>query len=90
MPTIRDPLVLLTKRRSQMSKTLPRFASLLFGAALALGLAATVQAAPLSYARSGVENATSAAPVVKTVTRAGVRHRSARRTTRRVVRRHHY
>jgi hypothetical protein len=62
-----------------------------FGAALAIVLSANAQAAaPISYSRATAEMVGSDGLVVKAVTRAGVYHRSARRTSRRVYRRHHY
>jgi hypothetical protein len=52
---------------------------------------ASAQAAPMTYSRVTAEKMTfSDGFVVKAVTRAGVAHRSARRTARRVNRRHAY
>jgi hypothetical protein len=66
-------------------------AGVLAGAAFSFGFAASAQATPLSISRSGAEAASCVeAPVVEAVTRAGVAHRSARRTARRVNRRHSY
>ena len=49
------------------------------------------QAAPFGYSAAAVETtARSSDLVVKAVTRAGVAHRSTRRTARRVTRRHVY
>ncbi|MBP1179241.1 hypothetical protein [Methylobacterium sp. PvR107] len=49
------------------------------------------QAAPLSYLRPAVDAAAvSDGLVIKTVTAVGMAHRSARRTARRVHRRHGY
>lgn len=64
-----------------------KFAGLLFGTTLAVGLTVGAQAAPISYSRAAIEAATDGL-VVKAVTAVGVAHRSARRTTRRVERRH--
>lgn len=58
--------------------------------AIALSVAGAQAAVPLSYSRACVKIAATGAPVVKAVTRAGVAHRSARRTSRRVYRRHAY
>jgi hypothetical protein len=69
----------------------PKLASLLIGTALAIGLGAGAQAAPFGYSRIPIEATTpSDGLVIKAVTRAGVAHRSSRRTARRVVRRHTY
>jgi hypothetical protein len=68
----------------------PKLASLLVGTVLAIGLGAGAQAAPFSYSRIPIEaTASSGDLVIKTVTRAGVAHRSTRRTARRVMRRHY-
>jgi hypothetical protein len=66
---------------------LAKLAGLLFGAVLTIGINEGAEATPLSYSRDAVEIAPSDGPVIKTVTRAGVAHRSARRTSRRVMRR---
>jgi hypothetical protein len=69
----------------------PKLVGLFFGSVFAIGVGSVgVQAAPFSYSRAAVEVVASDGLVVKTVTRAGVAHRTARRTTRRVVRRHRY
>jgi hypothetical protein len=73
-----------------MSKSLPKLAGMLFGATLAIGLGVDVQAAPMSYSRAPVGETISVGPIVKTVTAAGMTHRSARRTARRTSRRHAY
>jgi hypothetical protein len=65
-----------------------KFAWLLVGTALAVGLTVGAQAAPITYSRAAVDAATDGF-IVKAVTRVGVAHRSVRRTTRRVVRRHY-
>ncbi|BDV34540.1 hypothetical protein [Methylocystis iwaonis] len=62
---------------------------LLIGASLAIGFEPVAEAMPAAtpgIAAAGVSNA----PVVQVVTRAGVVHRSTRRTARRVERRHTY
>lgn len=61
------------------------------GTVLVFGFAASAQAAPLSLSRAGAEATPCVeTPVIKAVTRAGVAHRSTRRTARRVTRRHTY
>ena len=58
------------------------------GASLFFGFEPTTEAAPLSAPSIPVISS-SDGPVVQVLTRAGVAHRSARRTARRVHRRHH-
>ena len=65
-----------------------KLAALLLGAALLIGFGVSAEAASLGYSRAAIES--SEGVVVKAVTRAGVAHRSARRTARRVTRRHSY
>ena len=65
-----------------------RLAALLLGAALLTGFGFSAEAASLGYSRAAVTP--SEGVVVKAVTRVGVAHRSARRTARRVHRRHGY
>ncbi|MGA8825771.1 MAG: hypothetical protein WB613_23395 [Pseudolabrys sp.] len=65
-----------------------RLAALLLGAALLTGFGFSAEAASLGYSRAAVTP--SEGVVVKAVTRAGVAHRSTRRTARRVMRRHGY
>jgi hypothetical protein len=60
---------------------------LLIGASLLIGYEPVVEAMPLAAPVSVVGISNSDGLVVQAVTRAGVDHRSARRTTRRVVRR---
>jgi hypothetical protein len=55
-------------------------------AASLLSYAPIAEAAPIAAARA-VSASSVEAPVVQVVTRAGVAHRSTRRTTRRVMRR---
>lgn len=45
------------------------------------------EAAPIAASRANVTISNSDSPIVQVVTRVGVAHRSARRTTRRVMRR---
>jgi len=66
-------------------------ASAAVGTALILGLSTHAQAVtPAAYSRACTEIVSSNGLIEKTVTRAGVYHRSARRTSRRVYRRRHY
>jgi hypothetical protein len=66
-------------------------ATVVLGAALAIGLGTQARAAaPVNYSGACAEVFASDGLVQKAVTRAGVYHRSARRTSRRVYRRHHY
>jgi hypothetical protein len=65
-------------------------AAVVFGALLAAAFGSNAQAAPLTNSRVITEQAVSDGLAVKAVTRAGVYHRHARRTSRRVYRRHHY
>ena len=65
-----------------------KLAPLLLGVVLLIGFGVSTEAASLGYSRAAV--APSEGVVVKAVTRAGVAHRSARRTARRVNRRHSY
>jgi hypothetical protein len=64
-----------------------KWVGLLLATGFAMAMVPAAQAAPAPYARAVAETASSHL-VTKAVTRAGVAHRSARRTTRRVVRRH--
>ncbi|ACB95826.1 hypothetical protein [Beijerinckia indica] len=73
-----------------MTKSVQKLAGMALGAVLTMGLCVDVQAAPVSFARSVTELPTVAGPIIQTVTRAGVAHRSSRRTARRVNRRHAY
>jgi hypothetical protein len=66
-----------------------KLVGLLLAAGLAMSLATAARAAPAPYS-PGVAETASSHLVTKAVTRAGVAHRSARRTSRRVVRRHTY
>jgi hypothetical protein len=61
---------------------------LLIGASLLIGYEPVVEAMPVAVPGSVVGISNSDGLVVQAVTRAGVAHRSARRTTRRVIRRH--
>jgi hypothetical protein len=61
---------------------------LLIGASLLIGYEPVVEAMPAAMPNSAVGISNSDGLVMQAVTRAGVAHRSARRTTRRVVRRH--
>jgi hypothetical protein len=61
---------------------------LLIGASLLIGYEPVVEAMPAAMPNSSAGISNSDGLVVQAVTRAGVAHRSARRTTRRVVRRH--
>jgi hypothetical protein len=64
-------------------------AAAVLGAALAIGLGSRAQAAaPANYSRACTEIVASNGSVEKAVY--GVARRSARRTSRRVYRRHHY
>ncbi len=63
---------------------------LLIGASLAIGFEPVAEAMPAATPGSAAEIGVSNAPVVQVVTRAGVVHRSTRRTARRVERRHAY
>jgi hypothetical protein len=63
---------------------------LLIASSLLVGFEPVAEAAPASTPGSATELVASDGLVVKTVTRAGVAHRSARRTSRRVGRRHGY
>ena len=56
-------------------------------AASLLSYAPIASAAPVTATRAAVSASSIEAPVVQVVTRAGVAHRSTRRTTRRVMRR---
>jgi len=56
-------------------------------AASLLSYAPIASAAPVAATRAAVAASSVEAPVVQVVTRAGVAHRSTRRTTRRVMRR---
>jgi hypothetical protein len=74
-----------------MRKSFLGLAGAVLGAALAAALSASAQAAPMTCSRVTAEQiSVSGGFVQKAVTRAGVYHRSARRTSRRVYRRHHY
>lgn len=53
-----------------------------------LSFAPIAEASPIAASPSAVTISNSDGPVVKVVTRAGVAHRSTRRTARRVNRRH--
>jgi hypothetical protein len=64
--------------------------SLTFAGMLLASLTPGAQAAPAAYSSAVAETAVCGDMVVKAVTRAGVAHRSARRTSRRVVRRRTY
>ena len=60
-------------------------------AAITLAVTCGAQAAPLSFSRSAVDPVgLSDGLVIKAVTAVGMAHRSARRTARRVHRRHGY
>jgi hypothetical protein len=66
-------------------------ASAALGLAFAAGLSTHARAAvPANYSQACKEVAASNDLIQKAVTRAGVAHRSARRTARRVNRRHAY
>lgn len=68
-----------------------KLAGLSIAAALVLGLGSGAKATPLSSSSAGVAACeVSDGLVIKALTRAGVAHRSARRTARRVNRRHGY
>ena len=56
-------------------------------AASLLSYAPIASAAPVAATRAAVSTSSVETPVVQVVTRAGVAHRSTRRTTRRVMRR---
>jgi hypothetical protein len=74
-----------------MRTSLLALAGAVFGAVLTIALGSGAQAAAqVTYSQACAEIMASGAPVVKVVTRAGVAHRSARRTSRRVYRRHAY
>jgi hypothetical protein len=62
-------------------------AGFLLGGSLSLGFDGAASAAPLTFASPGAETSATEGVVIKTVTRAGVAHRSTRRTARRVYRR---
>ena len=62
-------------------------AGLLLGATLVIGAVNGAAAAPMTFSQAGAEAASSSDLVIKTVTAAGVAHRSTRRTARRVYRR---
>lgn len=68
--------------------TCTKLLGLLIGASLLVGYEPLAEAAPASLPGTSSEMTVSDGLVVKTVTAAGVAHRSTRRTTRRVVRRH--
>lgn len=68
--------------------TRTKLLGLLIGASLLIGFEPLAEAAPVSIPGASSEITVSDGLAVKAVTRAGVAHRSARRTTRRVVRRH--
>ncbi len=71
------------------TKIVSGFAVAALGAALAIGLGTHAQAAaPANYSRACTEVVASGSIVEKAVY--GVARRSARRTSRRVYRRHHY
>lgn len=71
-----------------LSRMMCRFS---VAATLAIVLIGAASAAPSSYAQIRVDaSKLSASLIHKTVTAAGVAHRSSRRTARRVVRRHGY
>lgn len=63
---------------------------LFIGASLVIGFEPVAQAMPAATPGSAVEVGVSNGPIVQVVTRAGVVHRSTRRTARRVERRHVY
>jgi|GEM_PF-1830903 hypothetical protein len=65
-------------------------AGALSAAILAAAFGTSTQAAPAAHSQPLAQGLALSAPVEKAVTRAGVAHRSARRTSRRVYRRHHY
>jgi hypothetical protein len=67
--------------------TRKKFLGLLIGASLLIGYEPVAEAMPVAAPESVVGISSSDGLVVQAVTRAGVAHRSARRTTRRVVRR---
>lgn len=67
-----------------------KLVGLLFATGHAMSMAPAAQAAPAPYSRAIAETAVCGDLVVKAVTRVGVAHRSARRTTRRVARRRVY
>ena len=66
--------------------TMGKILGLALGASLLVGFEPVAEAAPMAAPRAVVMS-NSDGLVVQAVTRAGVAHRSARRTTRRVVRR---
>jgi hypothetical protein len=61
---------------------------LAIGASLLFGFEPVAEAVPMAAPPSAVAISNSDGPIVQVLTRAGVAHRSARRTTRRVIRRH--
>ena len=65
-----------------------RILGLAIGASLLIGYEPAVEATPMIAPPSVVGISNSDGLVVQVLTRAGVAHRSARRTTRRVIRRH--
>jgi hypothetical protein len=67
-----------------------KFLAFLIGASLLMGFEPVAEAAPAATPGSAAEISNSDGLVVQALTRAGVAHRSARRTSRRVVRRHMY
>ena len=69
--------------------TRTKLLGLAIATSLLLGFEPAAEAAPIAPLSNAAELNFSA-PVVQVLTRAGVAHRSARRTSRRVVRRHTY
>ncbi|HXZ14880.1 MAG TPA: hypothetical protein VEH77_02705 [Roseiarcus sp.] len=67
-----------------------KFLGLLIGASLLIGYEPAAEAMPAATPGSAIEVSNSDGLVVKAWTRAGAYHRSARRTSRRVGRRHGY
>jgi len=73
------------------SRIICGLASAALGMVFAAGLSTHAQAAvPANYSQACKEFLVANDLIQKTVTRAGVAHRSARRTSRRVYRRHGY
>ncbi|HXY59811.1 MAG TPA: hypothetical protein VEH76_14680 [Methylocystis sp.] len=64
------------------------FLGLLIGASLLIGYEPVAEAMPAAAPGNATEISSADGLVVKTLTRAGIHHRTVRRTSRRVARRH--